>query len=148
MIPLKNLSTLDDKALGLWSEFRAFAFRGNVIDLAIAVVIGAAFGKLVDSLVKFIIMPLVAAILPGDKGYIGWTVTINGSVVPYGQFLGEVVNFVLVTAAIFLFMVKFLGWVMRAKQTEAASPPPPTKQEELLMEIRDLLKQGRTPNPV
>ncbi len=142
MIPIKNLSTLDDKAFSLWSEFRAFAFKGNVIDLAVGVIIGAAFGKIVDSLVKHIIMPLIAAITPGGQGYLGWKTTVNGSEILYGQFLGEVVNFLIVAAAIFLFIVKFLGWVMRLKQKEAAAaPPPPTKQEELLMEIRDLLKQ-------
>jgi large conductance mechanosensitive channel len=141
MIPIKTLSTLDDKAVGLWSEFRAFAFKGNVIDLAVGVIIGAAFGKIVDSLVKHIIMPLIAAVTPGGQGYVGWKTTINGSEILYGQFIGEVVNFLIVAAAIFLFIVKFLGWVMRSKQKEAAAPPPPTKQEELLMEIRDLLKQ-------
>jgi len=147
MHPLERPSTIDParKAVTLWSEFRVFAFKGNVIDLAVGVIIGAAFGKIVDSLVKHIIMPLIAAIVPGDQGYLGWTVTINGSVVPYGLFLGEVLNFLLVAAAIFLFIVKFLGWVMRAKAEEG--PPPPTKQEELLMEIRDLLEQGKTPTP-
>jgi large conductance mechanosensitive channel len=141
MIPIKNLSTLDDKAVGLWSEFRAFAFKGNVIDLAVGVIIGAAFGKIVDSLVKHIIMPLVAAITPGGQGYLGWKTTINGSEILYGQFLGEVVNFLIVAAALFFFIVKFVGFVMRSKAKEAAASPPPTKQEELLMEIRDLLKQ-------
>ena len=148
MIPFRHLTTLDDKAITLWSEFRAFAFKGNVIDLAVGVIIGAAFGKIVDSLVKHIIMPLIAAVLPGEQGYLGWTVKVNGSVVPYGLFLGEVVNFLLVAAAIFLFIVKFLGWVVRAKQKEAATPPPPTKQEELLMEIRDLLKARPVERPV
>jgi len=127
-------------AFSLYEEFRAFAFKGNVIDLAVGVIIGAAFGKIVDSLVKHIIMPLIAAITPGEKGYLGWKVTINGSEVLYGQFLGEVLNFLLVAAALFVFIVKFLGWVMRAKKEEAAAPPPPTKEQELLTEIRDLLK--------
>ncbi len=128
------------QALSVFGEFKAFAFKGNVIDLAIGVIIGAAFGKIVESLVKHIIMPLIAAILPGDQGYLGWKVTIGGSEVPYGLFLGEVVNFLIVAFALFLFVVKFLGWIMRAKKEEAAAPPPPTKDQELLTEIRDLLK--------
>lgn len=142
MDPLKRITALDldGKAVSLWSEFRAFAFKGNVIDLAVGVIIGAAFGKIVDSLVKHIVMPLIAAVTPGEQGYLGWKRTINGSEILYGQFLGEVVNFLLVAAVLFVFVVKFLGWVTRARAKDAATPPPPTKQEELLTEIRDLLK--------
>jgi large conductance mechanosensitive channel len=128
------------KAFSLFEEFKNFAFKGNVIDLAVGVIIGAAFGKIIDSLVKHLLMPLISVILPGDQGYLGWKWVINGKEVPYGQFLGEIVNFLIVALALFLFIVKFLGWVMRTKREEAAAPPPPTKQEELLTEIRDLLK--------
>ena len=119
-----------------------------MIDLAIGVIIGAAFGKIVDSLVKHIIMPLIAAIPFSGKSYVEWKTTINGSEVLYGLFLGEVLNFLIVAAVLFVFIVKFVGFVMRSKAKEA--PPPPTKQEELLMEIRDLLKQGqeKAPTPV
>jgi large conductance mechanosensitive channel len=143
MDPLKKLGDLDPtkKAFSLIGEFRNFAFKGNVIDLAVGVIIGAAFGKIVDSLVKNIFMPLIGAVLPGEQGYVGWKWTINDKEVPYGLFLGEVVNFIIVAAVLFFFIVKFLGWVMRAKKEEAAAPPPPTKDQELLMEIRDLLKQ-------
>jgi large conductance mechanosensitive channel len=110
-----------------------------VIDLAVGVIIGAAFGKIVDSLVKHVILPLVAAVLPGNQGYLGWKVTVGGSEVPYGLFVGEVVNFLIVALALFVFLKKFLGWVIRAKQDPAAAPPP-TKDQELLAEIRDLLK--------
>jgi large conductance mechanosensitive channel len=142
MHPLDKVASLDPtkKAFSLLDEFKAFAFKGNVIDLAIGVIIGAAFGKIVDSLVKHIIMPLIAAITPGDQGYLGWKVTIGGSEILYGQFLGEVLNFLIVALALFLFVVKFLGWILRAKKQEAAAPPPPTKDQELLTEIRDLLK--------
>ena len=143
MIPFNRVTALApaQRARTLLDEFKAFAFKGNVIDLAVGVIIGAAFGKIVDSLVKHIIMPLIAAIMPGDKGYLGWKVTVNGSEVLYGQFLGEVLNFLIVALALFVFIVKFLGWVMRArKKEEAAAPPPPTKEQELLTEIRDLLK--------
>jgi len=68
---------------------------------------------------------------------------VHGKDVPYGLFLGEVVNLLIVSLALFLFIVKFLGWVMRAKKEEVAAPPPLTKDQELLAEIRDLLKDGR-----
>jgi large conductance mechanosensitive channel len=132
-----------DKPFTLLHEFKKFALKGNVIDLAVGVIIGAAFGKIIDSLVKHLIMPTVGVLLPGEQGYLGWKLVINGKDIPYGLFLGEVVNFLIVALALFFFIVKFLGWVMRSKKEEAAAPPKPTKEQELLTEIRDLLKQGR-----
>ena len=131
------------KPLALLEEFKNFALKGNVIDLAVGVIIGAAFGKIVDSLVKSIIMPLISVLIPGEQGYIGWKFVINGKDIPYGLFLGEVVNFLVVALALYLFIVKFLGFVMKAKKAEAAAPPPPTKDQELLTEIRDLLRKGK-----
>ena len=132
------------KALTLVEEFRSFAFKGNVVELAVGVIIGGAFGKIVDSLVKHIIMPAVSVLLPGQQGYLGWKLTLLGKDIPYGLFLGEVVNFLLVALAVFLFIVKFLGWVMRVKQQEVtAAPPALTKDQELLTEIRDLLRTTR-----
>jgi large conductance mechanosensitive channel len=127
------------KALSLVEEFKGFAFKGNVVDLAVGVIIGAAFGKIVDSLVKSVIMPLIGAILPGEQGYLGWKLVVNGKDVPYGLFIGEVVNFLMVAAALFLFIVKFLGFLMKKKEADAAAPPALTKDQELLVEIRDLL---------
>jgi large conductance mechanosensitive channel len=129
----------------LVDEFRKFALKGNVIDLAVAVIIGGAFGKIVESLVKNIIMPVVAVLLPSEHGYLGWKLVIAGKEIPYGLFIGEVVNFLIIALALFFLIVKLLGWMMRAKKQEAAAAPPPapTKEELLLTEIRDLLKQGR-----
>jgi len=132
------------KAVGILDEFKAFAFKGNVVDLAVGVIIGGAFGKIVDSLVKNVIMPTVGCIIPGDQGYLGWKLVINGKDIPYGAFIGDVVNFLIVSFALFIFIVKFLGWVMRTKTAEAAATPPPpapTPTEHLLGEIRDLLKK-------
>jgi large conductance mechanosensitive channel len=133
------------KAFSLFDEFKKFAFKGSVIDLAVGVVIGAAFGAIIKSLVDNIIMPLIGLIMPGGKGYEGWKLIIgegeNAKVIPYGKFIGEVVNFLIVALALFIFIVKFLGWIMKSKKEEAAAPPPPTKDQELLIEIRDLLKQ-------
>lgn len=132
------------KPLALIDEFKKFALKGNVIDLAVGVIIGAAFGKIIDSLVKHIIMPAVGVLLPGEQGYLGWKLVINGKDIPYGLFIGEIVNFLIVAAALFFFIVKFLGWVMKHRKEEAATPPPaPTRDQELLTEIRDLLKKGR-----
>jgi large conductance mechanosensitive channel len=130
------------KAFSLLDEFKAFAFKGNVIDLAVGVIIGVAFGKIIDSLVKHIIMPFISIFMPGEKGYLGWKCVVSGVEIPYGLFIGEIVNFLIVALALFIFIVKFLGWIMKSKKEEApAPPPPPTREEELLAEIRDLLKK-------
>ena len=132
-----------DKALSIVNEFKAFAFKGNVVDLAVGVIIGAAFGKIVESLVKNIIMPLIGSLLPGDQGYLGWKIVVNGNDIAYGLFIGEVVNFIVVATALFFLIVKFLGLVMKTKAEEVSVPATPalTKDQELLIEIRDLLKR-------
>jgi large conductance mechanosensitive channel len=127
------------KAVSLLEEFKGFAFKGNVVDLAVGVIIGAAFGKIVDSLVKSVIMPLIGAILPGEQGYLGWKLVVNGKDIPYGLFIGEVVNFIIVAAALFFVIVKFLGLLIKKKEVEAAASPALSKDQELLIEIRDLL---------
>jgi large conductance mechanosensitive channel len=141
MDPMKSLAALNPakKAFSLFDEFKNFAFKGNVIDLAIGVIIGAAFGKIVESLVKDILMPLIALVLPGG-GYDKW----EWGSVHYGVFIGQVVNFLVIAVILFVFIVKFLGWIMRFKKQEIVAPPPPTKDQELLMEIRDLLKRQQT----
>lgn len=131
------------KASSLLAEFKAFALKGNVIDLAIAVVIGMAFAKIIDSLVKHIIMPLVSLFFPSEQGYLGWKLVVGAKEVPYGLFIGEVVNFLIIALALYIFIVKFLGFLMKTKKEEAVAPLPPTKEEELLAEIRDVLKQQR-----
>ncbi len=124
-------------------EFRRFALKGNIIDLAVGVIIGGAFGKIIDSLVKHIILPSVSLLFPSNQSYVGWKITAEGKEIPYGLFLGEVVNFLVVALALFIFAVKFLGWLAKLRANEIAtpaSPPAPTKDQELLTEIRDLLK--------
>lgn len=135
MVSTKKVSSLLD-------EFKNFALKGNVIDLAIGVIIGAAFGKIVDSLVKHIIMPFISVIMPGEQGYLAWKWVVNGKDIPYGLFIGEIVNFIIVALALYIFIVKFLGMIMKNKAAEVAAPPPPTKDQELLAEIRDLLKKN------
>jgi large conductance mechanosensitive channel len=130
------------KAVSLLEEFKGFAFKGNVVDLAVGVIIGGAFGKIVDSLVKSVIMPIIGAILPGEQGYLGWKLVVNGKDIPYGLFIGEVVNFIVVAAALFFVIVKFLGLLIKKKEVEAAAPPALSKDQELLIEIRDLLAKS------
>jgi len=143
MDPIHKIASIvpTQKAFSLFEEFKSFAFKGNVVDLAVGVIIGAAFGKIVDSLVRHIIMPTVSVLLPGKQGYLDWKWVFDGKEIPYGLFLGEVVNFLIVSMALFLFVVKFLGWVMRVKKEEKVDLPPLTKDQELLTEIRDLLKE-------
>ena len=131
------------RAFSLFDEFKNFALKGNVIDLAVGVIIGGAFGGIVKSLVQNIIMPLVSLVMPADKGYTEWVWTVPGTAksVPYGLFLGEVVNFIILALVLFLFIVKFLGWILRTKKE--TPPPPLTKDQELLVEIRDLLKSQK-----
>jgi large conductance mechanosensitive channel len=134
-----------DKVRSLYDEFKAFALKGNVVDLAVGVIIGTAFAKLIDSLVKSVIMPTVGLILPGQEGYVGWKIEIGKQVIPYGQFLGDVVNFLIVSLALFFFAVKFVGWLRRMHGEEKVKVPPLTKDQELLTEIRDLLKASQAP---
>jgi len=97
----------------------------------------------VDSLVKNVLMPLVGVILPGEQGYLGWKLVIGAKEIPYGLFIGEVVNFLIIALALFIFIVKFLGWIMRTKkEEEVVAPPPPSREVELLTEIRDALKKA------
>ena len=135
------------QALSLLDGFKAFAFKGNVIDLAVGVIIGGAFGTIVNSLVHNIIMPLVGVIMPSEHGYENWAVVIRGKAVPYGRFIGDIVNFLIIALALYLFIVKFVGWIMAFTKEQAAAAPPLTKEQELLTEIRDLLKKESRPAP-
>ena len=127
-MPLDKLAAINPTkhAFSLMGEFKNFAFKGNVIDLAVGVIIGAAFGKIIDSLVKNVIMPVVSLAMPSDQGYKDWVFSANGTDVPYGLFLAEVVNFLVVALVLFFFLVTFLGWIIKAKTEEEAAPPPPT----------------------
>lgn len=149
MDPLKKIAELEPtkKVLSLYDEFKAFAFKGNVIDLAVAVIIGAAFGNIVNALVKQIMMPIVSILLPTEQSYTSWEWDIGGKKILYGAFLGELVNFLVVTLVVFLFVVKFLGWIMNLRKQEQAVPEVLTKEQQLLTEIRDLLKMAHPQPP-
>ncbi|MGP0586948.1 large conductance mechanosensitive channel protein MscL [Paenibacillus timonensis] len=125
----------------MWKEFRAFALKGNVLDLAIGVIIGAAFGGIVTSLVNDILMPVVG-LLVGGIDLKEMQFQYGDTVLKYGAFLQTVIDFFIVSFSIFLF-VKGINKLKRKEKEEPKpeAPPAPSKEEELLAEIRDLLKQ-------
>ncbi len=121
-------------------EFRDFILRGNVVDLAIAVVIGVAFGAVVTALVSDLVTPLIAAI-GGEPNFSTLHFTINGSTFRYGDFLNAVISFVIIAAVIFFFVVKPLNALLaRRARNEEPAPKAPSEEILLLREIRDLLK--------
>ncbi|MBW7650543.1 MULTISPECIES: large conductance mechanosensitive channel protein MscL [Anoxybacillus] len=128
----------------MWNEFKKFAIRGNVIDLAVGVIIGGAFGKIVSSLVNDIIMPLVGLILGGiDFSKLSWKV--GEAEVKYGAFIQTVVDFFLIAFSIFIFIKLLNNLHERMKKQEETKQTAPTitKEQQLLTEIRDLLKQQK-----
>ncbi|HOP75475.1 MAG TPA: large conductance mechanosensitive channel protein MscL [Bacillota bacterium] len=126
----------------MWNEFKQFAVKGNVFDLAIGVIIGGAFGKIVTSLVNDLLMPIFGLIL-GGLNFSGLEIKIGDAVIRYGAFLQSVVDFLIVGWSIFLF-IRLLNGLNKKKETEPAPAPAaaePSNEEKLLAEIRDLLKQ-------
>jgi large conductance mechanosensitive channel len=124
----------------MWREFKDFAMKGNVMDLAVGVIIGGAFGKIVTSLVDNVIMPVVGLMI-GGLNFAALQLQIGKTVIMYGAFLQNVVDFLIIAFVIFL-MVKAINRLH--KKEEAAAPvPAPSHEEVLLAEIRDLLKAGR-----
>ena len=124
----------------MWKEFKEFALKGNVLDLAIGVIIGGAFGSIVSSLVDDVIMPLFGFIL-GGVDFSTLVITIGDSDLNYGTFIQSIVDFIIVAFSIFLF-IKILNKLKRKEeQEEIEETPEPSKEEVLLTEIRDLLKK-------
>ena len=123
--------------MSLIKEFREFAVKGNIVDLAVAVIIGGAFGKIVSSLVEDIVMPAVGSIGRVDFKSLMWQV--GEAKIMYGKFLQTCVDFLLITAAIFV-MVKIINELRRKYEDKPPAATPP-RQEQLLEEIRDLLKR-------
>jgi large conductance mechanosensitive channel len=122
-------------------EFRDFLLRGNVVDLAVAVILGAAFGAVVTSLVEDLLTPLIAAV-GGETDFAGLTFTINGSRFRYGEFINAVISFLIVGAAIFFAVVKPVN-ALTARREAGLEPEPQAAPEDvvLLGEIRDLLRE-------
>ncbi len=146
------MGEVEDKGLRMLKEFREFALKGNVVDLAVGVIIGAAFGSIVSSLVGDIIMPTVGAIT-GGLDFSNYFTPLSkavsagnladakkqGAVLAWGNFLTLTLNFIIVAFVLFL-VIRFMNRLKR--RDEAAPPPKLTRQEELLTEIRDLLKKS------
>lgn len=119
-------------------EFKAFLMRGNVMDLAVAVIIAGAFGGIVTSMVNDIFMPIIGTII--GESFNTLSIEINGVDVFYGRFIQAVVNFVLIGAVIFA-VIKSVAKISKKKEEAPAAPPAPTADQALLTEIRDLLKK-------
>ena len=141
--------------MGFIKEFKEFALKGNVIDLAVGVIIGGAFGKIVDSVVNDLIMPLASAII-GKPDFSSLYIVLRGtipegtplaearkiadtSIFAYGNFVTIAINFLLLALVIFLF-IKGINSIKRKEKEKVADPPAPTAEQTLLTEIRDLLK--------
>jgi large conductance mechanosensitive channel len=141
--------------MGFVKEFKEFAIKGSVMDLAVGVIIGGAFGKIIDSVVKDLIMPLISAVV-GSVDFSNMYVVLKGNVeagkgleearkvqdaviFAYGNFITVAINFLLLALAVFM-LVKGINAMKRKQEAELAPPAGPSKEEVLLAEIRDLLK--------
>lgn len=141
--------------MGFVKEFKEFAVKGNVMDLAVGVIIGGAFGKIIDSVVNDLVMPLVSAII-GQHDFISLYIVLKGdvpanlplvearkiadtSIFAYGSFIIVAINFTLLALVVFI-LVKGINSMKRKEEAVPSAPPAPTKEEILLGEIRDLLK--------
>jgi large conductance mechanosensitive channel len=140
-----------EKTKGFLAEFKAFAMRGNVVDLAVGVVIGGAFGKITSSVVNDIIMPLISMIT-GGIDFSQWKIVLKEAVVEngeeiaaavsvnYGTLISTILDFIIIAFAVFC-MIKALNSFHRKKEEAPPAPPEPSAEEKLLTEIRDLLKE-------
>ncbi|UMZ11277.1 large-conductance mechanosensitive channel protein MscL [Pseudomonas sp. MPFS] len=131
--------------MGVLSEFKAFAVKGNVVDMAVGIIIGAAFGKIVSSFVGDVVMPPIG-LLVGGVNFADLAVTLKAAagdapavVLAYGKFIQSIIDFIIIAFAIFM-GVKVINRLKREEAVAPAEPPVPTQEEVLLTEIRDLLK--------
>ena len=121
-------------------EFKSFAMRGNVMDLAVGVIVGGAFGSITTSLIDDIIMPVVG-IFVSESSFADLSLEVGGAAITYGNFIQAVLNFLIMAFVVFC-MVKAINKLHRTEPEAAPSPPPaPSKEEQLLTEIRDLLRE-------
>ncbi|MBL8000867.1 MAG: large-conductance mechanosensitive channel protein MscL [Flavobacteriales bacterium] len=127
--------------MGMMKEFKDFAMRGNVIDLAVGVVIGGAFGKIVGSMVDDLITPaiLTPALKAANLTDLS-QLTVPGTAIKYGNFLSNVISFIIIAFALFM-VIKGINAMKKKEEAAPAPPPGPSNEEKLLMEIRDALKK-------
>ena len=136
--------------MSLLQEFKAFAVKGNVVDMAVGIIIGAAFGKIVSSFVGDVVMPPIGLLI-GGVDFTDLAITLKAAqgdapavMLAYGKFIQTVLDFVIVAFAIFM-GVKVINRLKREEAAAPSAPPAPSTQEVLLTEIRDLLKEQRKP---
>ncbi len=131
--------------MSMLKEFKEFAMKGNVVDMAVGIIIGGAFGKIVSSLVNDVIMPPIGVLTGGmDFSKMGLTIKEavgdeEAVVIAYGQFINHTINFLIVAASIFV-LVKAMNSMKKKEEEKPAAPPKPSKEEVLLTEIRDALR--------
>ena len=132
--------------MSMMSEFKDFAMRGNVVDMAVGIIIGAAFGKIVSSFVADVVMPPIGVLI-GGVDFTNLAVTIQDATaeaeavtIKYGAFIQTVFDFLIVAFAIFM-AIKFMNSLKKKEEEAPAAPPEPSAEEKLLTEIRDLLKR-------
>jgi large conductance mechanosensitive channel len=134
--------------MGMMKEFKEFAVKGNVVDMAVGIIIGAAFGKIVSSAVGDVIMPPIGVLLGGvDFSNLAFTVKeatgeIPAVIIRYGKFIQTVIDFTIIAFTIFI-AIKGINKLKRKEEEAPAAPPAPSAQEVLLTEIRDLLKERK-----
>jgi large conductance mechanosensitive channel len=147
------MAALGSGGASMLKEFREFALKGNVVDLAIGVIIGAAFGKIVDSMVGDIFLPMIGALTGGlnfDNYFLGLSkavtatnvadATKQGAVLAYGRFITVTINFAIIAWVLFL-VVKAMNRLKKQEAAAPAAPPEPSTTDKLLMEIRDTLRK-------
>lgn len=134
--------------MGMMQEFKDFAVKGNVVDMAVGIIIGGAFGKIVSSFVADVIMPPIGVLL-GGVDFTSLAITLKEAagdvpavVLSYGNFIQTMVDFTIIAFAIFM-AIKFMNSLKKQEEEAPAAPPEPSKEEVLLTEIRDLLKERK-----
>ena len=131
-----------EKTAGFLAEFKQFIARGNVMDMAVGVIVGGAFKAIADSLTADIIMPVIG-IFVRENSFANLSVTIGSAVITYGNFIQAVLNFLIMALVVFC-LIKSINRFHRKKEAAPSPlPPEPSAEEKLLMEIRDLLKENR-----
>lgn len=125
--------------MGMMKEFKEFAMKGNIVDLAVAVIIGGAFGKIVTALTDSIIMPIIALVM-GKGGMSDVSFSIGNTVFPVGIFIQAVIDFILIAFVLFL-IIKAMNSAKKKEEAAPAAPPPTPEDIQLLREIRDALKK-------
>lgn len=139
MIEVKKVKKIDVKEIKVINEFKSFISRGNVVDMAVGVIIGGAFGKIVTSLVNDVLMPIIGIIL-GGLDFSNLTIKFNDATISHGLFIESIIDFLIVALCIFV-MIKFFEKFKKKEEIKEVTKP--SEEVELLKEIRDLLKKKK-----